>query len=382
MTAVPRAPGPTVPPAQAAVVRRSTRAAHAMALAQAADAALLDGCVGVFGADEMDWNGGNDPFVWSYTPSPQATFLRVEWTIPGMPGVSGDQGTVSVEVQVSDGTHTVNVGSASPDPIPSYFRGLSDSPVWHVYGVPSTSNRFAGSLIAGRGFLDVAYLRTILTASADWTVSVIVRGTSSAYVQRFEAMEMPVCVVDDAADSGGILAGSFLPDTAIQTDSAHIGVERLHKTVSLARTQVNPRYLHLAWLRQQAAGAGGTPSTTATTDGSLGNLEEDSGVPMRWRVRVRRIAAPAVAGEPCRWRVLYCTTGGHGGTVNLHSGATGSPWSLSLANSATWVWSAWQTAALATNDATGTDTVYLTGSVAASGATLYVASIALEGAAT
>lgn len=344
-------------------VARTVRGAHSMNIADAANAALLDGPAGHFEAHDLA-SASAATWSFSYVRSAQARFLELRAVCTGT--TSG--ATVRVKLTVTDGTTTISHTDAL---IPSGFRDEVSTVVPAIAGATVWSH--ATEL---RGVIDVELMAATLSASTSWTMSFEVT-TASAYVLSLRGVELPRWRIDDTATAGGVLPGSYLPRRAI-TDGAQDGLQRLLATIEAART-TQRTYLATAWPRDVSAAI---PQTTGTSYAALTNLAE--GATYRsWIVRPRVIARrTSTSEEDVRFRVLYRLSGGAGtetASVQMHSNAAASPFVLTgLAHTGTsWAWSGWKDAKLFTGSGLTdlVDSIGFKALVSAAGPTLYIASI-------
>ena len=376
MTTATRATGPQSLDQGAIVVRRTAVSGHGMTLATAANAAALDHPPARFLATDVAPNVRPDVQVWSYTATPQAAYLWVEWVFPGNIGVGNN---VAVTLSITDGTNTVSGIGAHAEMIPAGFRnetlrGTASSDLLYL-----TRDRYEYQSTGGAGIIDLSAatgLASVLTASADWTFKFSCAVTNVGYVQRIQAWELPRFVIDDSSGAGVIPGAFFLGSTV--TDDPTVSVPRILTTLQAART-TQTRLLTLSWDETTGSNA---PTTTATSDGVLSGLTEVGTTPMSFRVPVRQVYAASAQGEVIRWRVRYQTQTGTAAKVKLHTGSSASPFTASLADtSSTWAWSAWQAAYVASNGG-GTppeDVVSFTGNCTVAAHQLWIDAIEIEG---
>lgn len=372
MTTLPRArlAGALALDHEAARVARTVRGYHSLNVAEAANAALLDGPAAHFEAFDLSAASAT---AWSfgYVRSAQARFLELRAVCTG----TASGASVRFKVSITDGTNTVTSSNAL---IPYGFRDNVTPVVPAIAGATVWSH--ATEL---RGWIDVETAAATLSASSRWSVDVEVT-TSSAHVLSLSGVELPRWRANDAATAQGAIPGNYLPRRAI-TDHSATGLRRLLATLEAART-TQRTYLSTAWPRDTSAAI---PQTTGTSYAALTNLAE--GATYRsWIARPRIIAKRAVASEEdVQFRVLYRLTGGAGtetASVQMRSNASGSPFALTgMAHTGTsWAWTTWKDAKFFTG--TGlTDLVDSFGfeaKVSAAGPTLYVASIHVREAAT
>lgn len=328
-------------------------------LARLANFGCLDNPAQRFSAADLE--PGTAAF--SYTPAstPARRYLRV--TVRLIPAASVTT-TGSVTLTVTDNLGHSLTGATSE--IPLGFRGES-----LPASAAAVGSRFDFATVLTGDFDLGAMAATLTGADWSWSFATTLGGGADSLVS-IDAEEIPRFVVD-TAETYGALPGAYLGGAEIDDDAA-TGTERILKTLEGARLTQRV-YLSLAWPQDTAATI---PQTTATSYGALTNLDE-GGLPETWRVYVRRLAASSAQGEAVRFRVLYKVTGGGSANVRLVTGSSSSPFALASLSSATWVWSSWKTAHLATDEATagivGTDTMGLEAQVSGAGVTLYLAAI-------
>jgi hypothetical protein len=196
-------------------------------------------------------------------------------------------------------------------------------------------------------------------------------------VETLDLRELGRTVVD-TADTYGVDPADFQPGQPIAAGtSTTLGALRLAQTIE-GGIATQPDVLHLVWPNNIAADI---PQTANPTYAALLYFEQTSSVPMRFRVPVRPIytsiaAGGTTTGERARWRVRYYVSGGGTGAVQLLTGATASPYSITGLTGAAWAWSAWQDCALPTSGAGAIATLSVKGQV--SGGSLYVAGLHVQ----
>ena len=371
MTIAPLRNGPYAVDPQSIVVRRTAASGHGMTLAGAANSAALDTMPGRFLAVDLGTQVSPDVQSWSYTRTPSAAYLWIEWNFPGNVGAGG---AAAVSLTILDNLgHTVGPTDAR---IPFGFKNetLAGTSLDPAIG---NRDRFAYQSWGGRGVVDLTALATTLTGP-DWTFRWTVSVSGTGYVQRIQAWEVPRFQVDDS-EVAGVIPGSFFPLATI-TDHPTVSVPRILATLQAART-TQARLLTLAWTETTS---GSAPTVTSTLDGPFGGMTEVGTTPMSFRVPVRQVVAASAAGEIVRWRVRYCTQTGTGLKVTLHTGSTTSSGAFlaGLADTAgAWAWSPWQGGAVASNGGTmpPEDTVSFTGFCSVAGHQAWLAAIEIEG---
>lgn len=354
----PSAFGNTLDP-RAARIGQTAESLHPLAIARAANTALLDHLPYHAVADELD-GGDGTAYVFSYAPHPTARFLRVEARIAPDGSDIFTNPTVSLDLEIADELATVV--PSTDDRIPTGWVGeVHYAPI--LYGQQRYDSE--GVVV---GYLDVDALAVDLTGES-WALTVTVATAAGALVSTLEVTEIPRGVVDDEADGGGILPGSFQGGVAIH-DGTQDGLVRLHQTSADARV-IQQTLIHLAW--PQTVTPGDTPLVTGTSWAPVIPLDSATG---KHRVKSRPIDALSIAGQATRFRFLYRMSAGTSETaeVRLAGGATGSPWtSATLTYTTDWTWSPWITAAQRTD--TETDLLGLEGRLSGPDPVLWVATI-------
>lgn len=274
----------------------------------------------------------------------------ITWTVRCvMPdGVTLNAGEVlAVTMTITDAAgHTV---AASDPPVPASFRGETTN-VYPDSGPPSIPTLF------GTGYLDLDAIAAVLT-DPSWSFQfVVARAVGTvAVVEAIDMREIGRTIVN-TADTYGVDPADFQPGQPIGAGSSTTGgALRLAQTIEGGIATL-PDMLHLGWIDDIAAAV---PQTTSAAYAAMTNLLQSAGVPMRWRVPVRPLyyalaSGGTTLGERARWRVRYYVAGGGTADVQLLTGATGSPYSITGLTGAAWAWSAWQTIELPTS---GTDAI-------------------------
>jgi len=353
---------------EAARIGRTVRT-ELLGVAMVANAALLDVCPARFGIFDVADTG---TYTAGYTPNEQARFLRI---VAAVSQVQSGWASVSATITCTVHDDAGNSVGPSDDRIPDGFKSPYNV---HRPTALVAPTRFDGELLVV-GYLDLDALRADLTGDT-WhlTFDVTLFG-AGALVNRLEGWEVPRGAIDDATASGGVPLAPFNPDQPVSDGPLTSPASRLARIVETnqhART-TNRTYVALAWW--ESTSTSDTPSVTSTSDAPITLLDE-SGARAQIKVQTRAIAAGSAAGEPVRWRVRYRMTGGAGTEkliATLRSSATGSPWSTpALAYSASFVWSAWVTSAIATSAAE--DKLEPSAHLTASGPTAFISAIEIE----
>lgn len=237
-----------------------------------------------------------------------------------------------------------NTVSSSNALIPAGFKGESQA-------VFSEGANPASPTVCGSGYLDLDGLAAVLT-NPSWSFSFVVGRThgSTARVETLDLRELGRTVVD-TADTYGVDPADFQPGQPIAAGtSTTLGALRLAQTIEGGIATL-PDVLHLVWPNSITADI---PQTANPVYAAMLYFEQTSGVAMRFRVPVRPIytslaAGGTTTGERARFRVRYYVTGGGTGAVQLLTGATASPYSITGLTGAAWAWSAWTDCALPTS---------------------------------
>jgi hypothetical protein len=359
VTTVPRQPGAynAVSELQA-IIAQATRALHPLALAQAANCALLDTPAGQC---STGWTETGGVYSLSYVRNPGARFIAIVARV--LPTTAPINAAVTLDLTVRDATG--NSVASSDDRIPRRWKGET---IYCPYAA-------AGSALAEWseqvvGYVDADELAADLP-DPSWSFDVTLSVTGGAQLDGIWLTEMPRFLVDDGATHGGIVPGSFQRDATIH-DGATDGLDRLLATLASGRTQQRS-YLALAW--RQSVVSAETPSLTSATDAPFTLLDAGAGTRATFAVYPRSIAAVSTAGEACKVRYLYRFSGGAGtetAKIRLRGSATGSPWLTGdLAYTTSWTWSPWIDCAVRTSPLS--DALSLSGNVSASGPTLWLA---------
>jgi hypothetical protein len=312
-------------------------------------------------------------YVTSYRRTHDAIHqAHIEWTTrltmpDGTVLAAGETLTVTLTITDAAG-HSV---ASSSSMIPAGFKGESFECVqWP--GDPAVYT------IGGAGWLDLDALAATLT-DPSWSFSfVVARPTgSTSRVDSIALRELGRTVVD-TSDAYGVDPADFQPGQPAGAGSSTTGgTLRLAQTIE-GGIAAQPDVLSLVWINDITATI---PRTTSSTYAAMLYLEQSSGVSMRFRVPVRPIYyaladGGTTAGERARWRVRYYVTGGGTGAVQILTGATASPYSITGLTGAAWAWSAWQDCELPTSGASAIATLSFKAQV--SGGTLYVAAIHVQ----
>lgn len=351
---------------EAARVSRTVVGHHTIAVAEVANAALLDHPPARFTLSDLSDSG---VYSVGFTPSPSARYLFLRWRITRSVTVL-DNAAVDLSVTDTSG----NAVSSGTGEVPAGFRGET-----FFARLPFSTDRFSDAA-EQNGVIDLDAMRGTLT-DPDWSLDFNVTLTGGAEVQQIEGWEVPRFVIDDGTAGRGVIPSSFGPGRLV-TNATPGGLQRLLATIEAGRTGIRPVYLSLAFAQSTAV----APSmTTAGSYAALTGLHEGSTYEA-FKVFVRRLYAANAAGEPIKGRVLYRFSGGAGTETakwRMHTGASSSPFvSNNLNYTTSWTWSSWVNGMLATNASDGRDTLGLEGRLSASGPTWYVAGVQVRGAAT
>lgn len=312
-------------------------------------------------------------YVASYRRSHAAinqAFIR--WTVKmqlpnGISFASNEDMSITLTITDAAGN---SVPSSDPL-IPAGFKGES-------FAVFSESANPASPTVCGSGYIDLDALALVLT-DPSWSFSFAVTQShgSTARVETLDLRELGRTVVD-TDDTYGVDPADFQPGQPIAAGtSTTLGALRLAQTIE-GGIATQPDVLHLVWPNNITADI---PQTANPTYAALLYFEQTSGVAMRFRVPVRPIytslaAGGTTTGERARWRVRYYVSGGGTGDVQLLTGATASPYSITGLTGAAWAWSAWQDCALPTSGTDAIATISVKGQV--SGGALYVAGLHVQ----
>lgn len=349
---------PTIPETSPRIAVPPT-AAEMLQHADCLNGAALDDMAGRFGASDILDSG---TWTWSYTRTAQARYLCVRAIVAATAPVTVvGTDTVTLDLTLSDGTNTLASSSAV---IPRGWKGETHtSPTQYLGG------RHDGLHVVG--WIDLDLADDTLTASSDWSVTVVVTLSGGAQVQVINAWEAPCFAINDDVPGRGVLLGNYSRDLEILDTPA--GCEELITLDDYAVT-AQRTILSTAW-RQQVADGTETPACAATSYGAISLLDE-GGSSGHFRTFTR--ALPDSTGEvPIRFRVLYRFSNGAGtetGNVRLDSGATGGPWATSsLAYTTSWTWSAWVDAM----HLSGADELVPEAQVSAGGPSLWIGALAV-----
>lgn len=279
---------------------------------------------------------------------------------------AGEQLTVSLTITDALGSSVGPTGTA----IPQGFQG----------GVIATVGAGRGPVDAllADGWLPLDTIAATLT-DPDWSLAFTFTRPSGTNVtpDRVEIWEAPRGETDSTDTYGQHLGSVEAGDPIASGSVTQDGFARLQKTIEGGIT-ANRSYLSLAeWPNDTAFAT--IPRTTSATFAALTDLEESTGVAIKFKVRVRPVYATASAtGEVSRVRFRYLVSGG--GTARFKSYAASGITTLSAETgdltSASWAWSPWTTVNLPTDAADKTVQLYLEGKTTAG--TLYLAAIQWE----
>lgn len=368
MTTWPRSPGfGNSAQERQALVAQATRATHGLALALAADCALLDTPAGQCSAP---WTETGGTFSLSYVRNPGARFIQISARV--LPTTTPINAAVTLDLTITDALgNSVSVGD---DRIPRRWKGET---IYCPYAPTGSALQEFSELVVG--YVDCDELDDTLT-DPTWSFDVALTVTGGAQLDGLWLAEMPRFLVDDGATHGGIISGSFQRDATIH-DGSTDGLDGLLATLASGRIQQRS-YLAMAW--RQSIVSAETPSLTSSSDGPFTLLDAGAGVRAEFAVYPRSIGAVSAAGEAAKVRYLYRFSGGAGtetGQITLRGSATGSPWALSsIAYTTSWAWSAWVDCAVRTSPLS--DALSLSGKVSASGPTLWLAGVHVREAVT
>ena len=309
MTTVSRQLSTPVVQSQTMATRRTARGHHGFDLASLAD----DAAIGhpAQRATILRTTGGT--FHVFYDPRTTARLLEIDVSV-GWRGTWAPLDGVTVDLSITDGTTTVASSSTS---IPDGLKGTEP----HIPALGTTDR--LGSVTHTAFYLDRAALVTAgLSATAMWRLVFVIACGSTVYCEGIFLREVARFKIDDAEDFGDI-PQNYLPRAPIDTHLARVGA-----TLEAAY-DLNRRTYHAAVV------ATASPlSTTATSYAAIPGMQSESvGVAATWRVHPRRIQ-----GEPrVKVAVYYRTSGAGAGAVELHTGGTGSPYTIALpATSGAW----------------------------------------------
>lgn len=255
--------------------------------------------------------------------------------------------TTTLALTVTDGTSTA---STLADGIPDGLRGdrglvLPSGAVW----MPRHE-----ALGVHRWVISLAELRAVLTASTRWRLSLVVATGTTHYVESFTVEEAARFAVD-TADAFGQPPQSYLPRGQV-VDGNPGGLPRIGATLEAAFDRSRRTY----YARSVDES---TPwSTTSTSYAALSGDSEPGGASVQTITRGRRLRS----GTDCRvrFRVRYRLVGATAGdtaAIRLHTGGSGSPAALVLADTAgAWADSDLGVAYLKTSGTDYLDTLYWT----------------------
>ncbi len=299
MTTRPRELNAPLIDAQTTASRRTARGAHGFALADLADdaagghprqrATILRNSGGTFHA-----------FLHPLTTSRLVMVAAtVSWN-----GDWSSPDAVKVKLSIDDGTTNIPYTDAT---IP---RGFKDEVHWPGVGTSrlDSMNRIVG-------YLDKDDLATAgLDRTVPWRLTFIVTCGATVFCEMIEVAEVSRFRVDDAETFGefpqnyrgrGII-DDHLVRVGATLEAAYFWNRRTYQSLSLA--EASPDVV--------------TSATWAAIPGS----QSSGGTARSWTVRPRRIL-----GEPqVIFGVRYKTSTAAGGDVRLHTGGTGSPFTLAL----------------------------------------------------
>jgi hypothetical protein len=359
MTITPRDPGRwNSLDERQAVIAAATLAPHPLAMALAANCALLDTPAGQC---STGWTETGGVYSLSYVRNPGARFVAIVARV--LPASAPINATVTLDLTVRDAAG--NSVASSDDRIPRRWKGET---IYCPYAAPGTAlSEYSEQVV---GYVDCDELATDLS-DPSWSFDVTLSVTGGAQLDGMWLTEMPRFLIDDSVSHGGIVPGSFQRDATIH-DGSTDGLDRLLATLASGRTQQRS-YLALAW--RQSVVSAETPSLTSATDAPFALLDAGAGVRASFAVYPRSIAAVSTAGELAKVRYLYRFSGGAGtetAKIRLRGSATGSPWLTGdLAYTTSWTWSPWIDCAVRTSPLS--DALSLSGNVSASGPTLWLA---------
>ena len=274
---------------------------------------------------------------------------------------------LAVTMTITDATGNASTSAM----IPASFKG-------ETFDVDAASGSPAIPTLGGTGYLDLDAIAAVLT-DPSWSFQfVVARAVGTvAVVEAIDMREIGRTIVN-TADTYGVDPADVQPGQPIGAGSSTTGgALRLAQTIEGGIATL-PDMLHLGWIDDIAAAV---PQTTSAAYAAMTNLLQSAGVPMRWRVPVRPLyyalaSGGTTLGERARWRVRYYVAGGGTADVQLLTGATGSPYSITGLTGAAWAWSAWQTIELPTSGTDAIAELSLKGRTSAG--TLYLAGIHVQ----
>lgn len=277
--------------------------------------------------------------------------------------------TLSVTLTITDALGNTSTSAM----IPAGFKSET-IPQWELTGDPSLPTIF------GTGYLDLDAIAAVLT-DPSWSFSFAITCAHAAhgYVDTIVMYEIGRAVVD-TSDTYGVDPADFQPGQPVGAGSSTTtGLLRLAQTIE-GGIATQPDMLVLSWKEDTAATI---PKTTSASYAALTNLEQGtgSGTPIRWRVPVRPIyyalsTGGTTAGERARWRVRYYVSGGGTAAIQLLTGATASPYSITGLTGASWQWSAWMDCALPTSGTASIASLSLKAKTTAG--TVYISAVSVQ----
>lgn len=310
MTTENRSPSCPALDAQTFATRFTARSAHARALAAVVNSAALDHpsqrCT------ITRTTGG--VYRTLYQPSELVRYLQIRLTVARVGTYTAGHG-VRITLSVTDGAVTVST-------TPQIHAELDASPATTEYGGGLVSARL-GEMGAARWYLDVRGLVAAgLNASAVWTLKWSITCDATAAVEMLQVEEVTRFSVD-TADGGGALIGDYLTRRAIKGGAR--AVERLEATARRGYLYSLRAYHHVAAPEAAPATISGSTSFVSVPS----PWADGAGAEAEWEVRPRRIKTTSDEC-PIRFGCWYATAGAFGATLRLLTGASGSPFDLTL----------------------------------------------------
>lgn len=336
MTTRPRSLGAPVLALQAFAARATARSAHPFTLADLANEAAGGHPSQRFALSRVE----SGAWSWFFESSSVSRFLVVRALSSLKGGSWSAGGQVTLALTVTDGTTTA---STLAHGIPDGLRGQA------LTVPPSAEISRLRGLGRSRWVLDLDTLRGVLGAATRWRFTLTTVATT-AYLESFVVEELPRWAID-TADTYGQLPQDYLPrGYVVDGDS---GLQRIGATLEDAYD------LSLATYHAMARDTAAPWSTTSTTFAALTSDAEPGGAAIRSVVRPRVLRGST--RDRVRFALRYRTVGmtpGDTASVRLNTGATGSPFTAVLADTAgTWTDCASEVAYIKTSDASRLDTI-------------------------
>jgi hypothetical protein len=281
-------------------------------------------------------------YHWFYRRTTVARHLVVRAVVATNGGTyTAGHGAV-LTLTVTDGTNTVSTTPTIPP-------GLDGGDTWQ----PINTTALRTETFAHYEWtMSLDALAATLTASDNWRVKLVATVGATAFLESFQAEELPRWLVD-TADSYGQIPTDYLPRGVIRDGAT--GLQRIWATARVGYTDALRTY-H-AQVRPEADP---WSSTSTAAYEPLGGDIESGTTPITYVCRPRRMRGTTRC--KVRWRLRYRTVGmssvSHTASVQLLTGHASSPFAVTLADTAgTWTDTAAQTAYLITDGTDRLDTI-------------------------